>query len=287
MSDYNPFEGGEPSPGEAGPQSGTPGGDGQTIETEQGNREYFDPTDYADRYVRIKVAGEDHEVPLQEALSGYSRTADYTRKTQELAQQRQQAEYALTLQRAIEANPQETLGLLARQHGIQFGQSPPSQQGWEQPSYDDGLDDEPITDPIQKQLREQQQVIGSLVEQREREQADRAVRSAIGGLQSRYQVDQSTIRQVIQTALQSNLGPESFDMIYKNLAFDRAHQARQQAQQQRQQQEEQRRAAGERASQLIGNDTSANGAGGSLPGPADGRMSISEAFEAAAREHGL
>ena len=287
MSDYNPLIEGEPSPGDVGPPSGTTDGDGQTTESEPEYREYLDPTEHADRYVRVKVGGEDVEVPLQEALSGYSRTADYTRKTQELAQQRQQAEYALTLQRAIEANPEETLRLLARQHGLEFGQSPPPQKWGEQPSYDDGLDDEPLTDPIQKQLREQQTVLSQLVEQREREQADRAVRSAIGGLQSRYQADQPTIRQVIQTALQSNMGPDSFDMIYKNIAFDRAHQARQLAQQQRQQQEEQRRAAGERASQLIGSDTSANGAGGALPGPADGRMSISEAYEAALREHGM
>jgi len=283
MSDYNPFEG-EPSPGDAGPvDDGQPSGDGQTTDSEY--REYLDPTEYADRYVPVKVGGETLEVPLREALDGYSRTADYTRKTQELAQQRQQAEYALTLQRALESQPEETLRLLARRAGIEFGQSPPP-KGWEQPSYDDGLDEEPALDPVQRRLDEQQQIIGQLMEQRERENADRVLRSAISGLQSRYNADQTTVRQVIQTALQSNMGPEAFDMIYKNLAFDRAHEARQQAQQTRQQQEEQRRAAGERASQLIGNGPSANGAGGPMPGPAEGRMSLSEAYEASLREHG-
>src|SRR4030095_1693507 len=101
MSNYNPLEG-DPRPGDPGPVSdGQPSGDGQTTETEPEYREYLDPTEYADRYVPVKVGGETLEVPLREALDGYSRTADYTRKTQELAQQRQQAEYALTLQRAL------------------------------------------------------------------------------------------------------------------------------------------------------------------------------------------
>jgi hypothetical protein len=285
VSDYNPFDAGEAGPGDADPEVGAPSGDGQTTDTEPEYRNYLDPSELADRYVRVKVDGEDVEVPLREALDGYSRTADYTRKTQELAQQRQQAEYALTLQRALETQPEETLRLLARRAGIELGQSPPQQR--EQPSYDDGLDDEPsYADPVQRRLDEQQQTINQLMEQREREQADRVLRSAIGGLQGRYQADDATIRQVIQTALQANMGPESFDMIYKNIAFDRAHTARQQAEQQRAQQEQQRRAAGERASQLIGNGSSANSAGGADPNLVPGQMSLSEAYEAALQQHG-
>lgn len=41
---------------------------------------------------RAKVNGEEVEVTLDELLNGYSRTSDYTRKTQELATQRKQAE---------------------------------------------------------------------------------------------------------------------------------------------------------------------------------------------------
>lgn len=41
---------------------------------------------------RVKVDGEEVEVPLEELLKGYSRTADYTRKTQAIAQIRKEAE---------------------------------------------------------------------------------------------------------------------------------------------------------------------------------------------------
>ena len=41
---------------------------------------------------RVKVGKEEVEVPLDELLKGYSRTADYTRKTQEIAETRKQVE---------------------------------------------------------------------------------------------------------------------------------------------------------------------------------------------------
>ena len=43
---------------------------------------------------RVKIGGEEVEVPLDELLKGYSHTADYTRKTQAIAEARKQAEEA-------------------------------------------------------------------------------------------------------------------------------------------------------------------------------------------------
>lgn len=42
--------------------------------------------------IKIKVNGEEKEVPLSELKNGYQRQADYTHKTQELSQERQQVE---------------------------------------------------------------------------------------------------------------------------------------------------------------------------------------------------
>ena len=44
------------------------------------------------RTFKVKVDGEEVEVPEDELLKGYSRTQDYTRKTQQLAEQRKAAE---------------------------------------------------------------------------------------------------------------------------------------------------------------------------------------------------
>lgn len=48
------------------------------------------------RLVTVKVDGEDLQVPLSEALKGYSREADYTRKTQALAEERRGLEARLS-----------------------------------------------------------------------------------------------------------------------------------------------------------------------------------------------
>ena len=102
-------------------------------------RQYVEIDDPDNRFERVKVAGEELEVPYSELVKGYSREADYTRKAQALAQQRQEAEYAINLQRALQANPEMTLRILAEQHGLsqQQGQPAPAE---EEDDYTDPLE---------------------------------------------------------------------------------------------------------------------------------------------------
>jgi hypothetical protein len=74
--------------------------------------------EYSNYRVPIKLDGEDLEVPLSEALAGYQRQADYTRKTQELAQQREQFQFATALQSALDNDPAATIDLLSKHYGI-------------------------------------------------------------------------------------------------------------------------------------------------------------------------
>ncbi|HEU0069383.1 MAG TPA: hypothetical protein VFQ26_09030 [Nitrospiraceae bacterium] len=293
MSDYDPSPGGDPGPYESGPEIdlGVAADDGQTTDQPayEEPKNYLEVDEVADRYVRVKADGEELEVPLREALQGYSRQADYTRKTQELAQQRQQAEYALAVQRALQARPEETLRILAKEYGLHYEptQSPPAVQGsWEQPSpYDDGEDS--YADPLERRLNEQQRMLDSLMQREQQQQADQVLRAAVGGLQQKYQLNDADVREVVGTALQARMGPESFEMIYKNIAYDREQNARAQAMATRQAQEAQREAAKQRGQQLVGSGPSANSAGGLLPGASDGHMSVSEAYELALKEHGV
>jgi len=63
----------------------------------------------------VVIDGEDVAVSRDELLNGYQRQADYTRKTQELANQRKQADEAFAeKQQAIEAQAQQ-MGVLAQQ----------------------------------------------------------------------------------------------------------------------------------------------------------------------------
>jgi hypothetical protein len=297
VSDYNPFTSeGDPSPVDDGPEIGVAEGDGQP--TEPAPEEVYEPRDYldidevGDRYVAVKVDGEQLEVPLREALQGYSRTSDYTRKTQEVAEKAKQAEYALAVQRALQAQPEETLRLLGRQYGVNFeSQSPPPApmgERWEQPSYDDGgyESDDPYADPVQKRLNQQDRILQDMQRREQEREANETLRAAVGGLQRKYQLDETTVQEVVSTALQAGMGPGAFEMIYKNIAFDRAQRARELAMQQRTEQNAAREAAKARGQQLVGYGPSAAAAGGPPPVPSEGRpISLSEAFEAAWDQH--
>lgn len=60
------------------------------LSEEESEEEVEDDSDQPEepKIVTVKVNGEDVQVPLDEALKGYSRTQDYYRKTQELASER-------------------------------------------------------------------------------------------------------------------------------------------------------------------------------------------------------
>lgn len=56
------------------------------------SEEYEEPEEEPTPTYRVKVGKEEVDVPLDELLKGYSRTADYTKKTQELAENRKSVE---------------------------------------------------------------------------------------------------------------------------------------------------------------------------------------------------
>lgn len=59
---------------------------------EDDSQEYAEPDEEPIPTYRVKVGKEEVEVPLDELLKGYSRTADYTKKTQEVAEARKAVE---------------------------------------------------------------------------------------------------------------------------------------------------------------------------------------------------
>ena len=79
--------------------------------------------DFSDHHVVVKVDGEDVRVPLSEAVAGYSRQADYTRKTQELAQQKQSLQWASAVAQALENDPNRTIELLQTHYGLSKDQA--------------------------------------------------------------------------------------------------------------------------------------------------------------------
>lgn len=277
--DYTEVEG-PPLEVPDGPEYGEPGEATQPEEEPQ--REYLDiDDDLGGRYVRVRVDGEEIETTLSDALGGYSRTADYTRKTQELAAQRQEAQYALTLQRALEANPKETLQLLASRYGVEFAQQMAEQYG--QPE----VEDDEYADPLERRLNQMESRFQSVQEQLAQREADAQLQAAIGGLQQRYQIDDNAVREVVGRALQMGVGPESFDTVYKSMAFEKLM-ARAQAQREqdtKRQAEDAKRTAGKQsAARVVGSGGMGPSTQATPPGAAESKMSLREAFDAAWEE---
>jgi hypothetical protein len=74
--------------------------------------QYLSVEEYSNHRVPVKLDGEELQVPLSEAIAGYQRQADYTRKTQELSQQRDQFQFASALEAALERDPAATIDML-------------------------------------------------------------------------------------------------------------------------------------------------------------------------------
>lgn len=168
--------------------------------------EYVDPSAFDGKYVKVKVDGEDVSVPFGEAIQGYQRQADYTRKTQELASQREQLGYAQTLQQALESNPQETIDLLTRHYGVATANQmvADAQSEPQVPEFDD---------PLEKRIWETEQRI----QQYEQERANQQLQSEISRLQSTY--EDFNAQEVVRLALQNNT--TDLEGTYKQIAFDR------------------------------------------------------------------
>ena len=236
-----------------------------TSEPEATPPSYLDDT-YSDHHVRVKVDGQEVSVPLREAIDGYSRQADYTRKTQELAEQQRRAQFGLTLQQALEANPTETLRILQAQYAQeQSEQQPPTPP----PDWTD--------DPADKRWQE----YDARLQRFEQQQADNELRVAVGVLQQRYGEDFDPAT-VVQTAFSQ--GRMDLEAVYKEMAFDRYWQGQQAA---KQSQVADEAARVDAKSQAANSVHSGNGSANATAPPDDSFPTIEEAFAQAKRQHGL
>jgi hypothetical protein len=182
--------------------------------------EYINLDDYADKYVKVTVDGEELEVPFKEAVSGYQRQADYTRKTQQLAEERRNVQFAQAIQQALDNDPNATIDLLKNHYGLN-----------EVESFEE---DDIFADPLEKQYRQLESRIRSFEEQ----QAMTELENNIYNLQQKYGEDFDA-NDVVAQALA--MGTTNLEAVYKQSAFDRLYsreQAQRQMQTQRQEQEQ-------------------------------------------------
>jgi hypothetical protein len=139
-------------------------------------------------------------------VAGYQRQADYTRKTQELAQQRAEVQWAAAIKGALDNDPQGTIELLANQFGVKVG---PSQSN-DELGFESLWDEEP-TDP---KYRDIEQRLRAFEEERAQQQLERTIES----LSHKYG-DDFDAREVVAAALAS--GSTDLEATFKQIKFDK------------------------------------------------------------------
>lgn len=235
----------------------------------------LDTNEFADHHVVVKVDGNDVKVPLSEVTAGYQRQSDYTRKTQELAEQRQQLQWANAIAQALDNNPNETIKLLQQHYGVSAAEAQKiADNAVEQSEGSDGW-----VDPVEARVKELDSRIRQFEEEREYQRLEREVQR----LQSTYG-DDFDPQEVIGQALAMN--NSDLEAVFKQMAFDKVR-ARVQATEQYSEQKAAEEAAiveAKRNGGVVAGGTSAAGETAVDSGPI---RTVSDAWEAAKRQYGI
>ena len=183
--------------------------DVETQPVEQPN--ILDLEQFSDYHVQV---GED-TLSLQELRESGLRQADYTRKTQELAERGRELDRAATLDRMLEVNPRGTLEYLAKQNGLSIADVASAMQP--QSTGQDWLDEEPAqsyaqSDPIAER-------IAAIEERFEREDTDAQYRQAFDGLRQKFG-EGFDEQEVAKAAYERGIyDPSHMEMIANDLAY--------------------------------------------------------------------
>lgn len=145
--------------------------------------EPFDWQAYADQLVPIVHNGEETKVSLKELRDGFMRHDDYTRKTQEVAQVRERAQWAESVQAAFDRDPAGTIRAFAEAYGL-LEQA--NNQGQSNGSLDDL--DEDVRPFAERALQAEQQVaeVRRQMEAIEYQRIQDEVRAEMADMKSRY-----------------------------------------------------------------------------------------------------
>jgi hypothetical protein len=242
--------------------------DGQVDETGEAQaetpveeQELFDYTEIADKVIKLQVDGEEVVVPVKEALAGYQRQADYTRKTQELSEQRKQVEFAAALAKSLQEDPASTLLALQQHYGV--GTNTVTSE------------EEEYLDPAEKQFRSLEQRIAAFEQQKAMDELQRTIES----LQGKYG-DDFNADEVVATALAK--GSTDLEAVFKQITFDKVYSKASEAQ--KKLMDEQSRVQAKRQAAVVTGGAAAKAP--VIPAKAAPKT-VFEAFQEAKKVHGL
>ena len=231
-------------------------------ETPEQELDIFDYTEVGDKFVKLQVDGQEVVVPVKEALAGYQRQADYTRKTQELSKQKQDVQTASALAEALSRDPQGTLNLLQQHYGVS------------QPNVQASYEEDMWVDPLAKELEE----IKAWKRDLEYKQTLSEVENEIIALERKYGEDFNR-EEVIVKALAS--GSQNLEETFKLIQFDRVYSERGEAT--RKVAQTSQRTQAKKSAQVVSGGSSSSGG---TVAPTQSK-SVLEAFLAAEKSLGL
>jgi len=149
----------------------------------------------------VTVDGEQMDVSQTELINGYQRQADYTRKTQELATERERLAQGEAIVQALESNPESAVSALADAFGIRMGNqgSIPEEEMEE-------------LDPEETRLRR----LESAIEEQDRLNRQQNLQKEMNTLRDKYQADIDE-NALYSHALKHNIG--NLDAAYAHMTY--------------------------------------------------------------------
>ena len=150
----------------------------------------------------VKIDGVEQEVSLQELQNGYQRQADYTRKTQELAAERERLAQGEAIVQALESDPEGAISALGNAFGVSLGNQ-----------YTETSEDVEDLDPEEVRLRR----LESAIEQQNRAQRQQNMQREIAQLSEEYgvEIDQQPL---FAHAIKHNI--PNLKAAYKDMTYD-------------------------------------------------------------------
>ena len=133
----------------------------------------YEETSTGDSFT-VKIDGAEQRVSLNELQNGYQRQADYTRKTQELASERERLAQGEAIVQALEADPEGTISALAGSFGVSVGN--------QNTLSSEGMDHEDM-DPDEVRLRR----IESSIEEQNRALRQQNLQKEVNTLRNKYE----------------------------------------------------------------------------------------------------
>lgn len=158
-------------------------------------------------------------ISLDEAAQGYMRQQDYTRKTQDVANQRKLAERGLILLEALDQDPNGAIALIASEYQIQAPTAPRAttapveDDGWGNPTKPES-GDTPEVAFLKGELAKLQSTVGTVAQQQQKT----VLMQELDAVASKYgEFDQGEVLRHMQAN-----GIPTVEMAYRDLNWDSA-----------------------------------------------------------------